>query len=150
MGREAPARYGSFFLKRGLHFTGRMLDNLWSSVCALAQDSGGGQAPLRHVLLIAAMPLLRKSSSTCQALMRNNWSNPKQACSTRLQEMERTTYPGEAVQIGIAGAFGVRTFNTATKEHHILPVSISMQGASCIVSLGSLHVEPPPYRIVNR
>ena len=67
-----------------------------------------------------------------------------------LQEMDCTVYKGEVVQIGVAGAFGVRTFNTTTEEHHILPVSISMQGASCIVSLGSLHMEPPPYRIVNR
>lgn len=149
MGREAPAQYGSFFLKRGLHFTGPMLDNLWSSVCALAQD-GDGLAPSRHVLLIAVMPLLMISSTVCQSPHDKLWSNPRQACSLLCKRWSEQLTKVEMVQIGIAGAFGVRTSNMATKEHHILPVSISMQGASCIVSLGSLHIEPPPYRIVNR
>lgn len=89
-------------------------------------------------------------STVCQSPHDKLWSNPRQACSLLCKRWSEQLTKVEMVQIGIAGAFGVRTSNMATKEHHILPVSISMQGASCIVSLGSLHIEPPPYRIVNR
>ena len=53
------------------------------------------------------------------------------------------------MQIGIVGDHGLRIFNPATKQHCILPVDVSLNGASFLITVGK-EAEQPPYRIENR
>ena len=53
------------------------------------------------------------------------------------------------MQIGIVGDHGLRLFNPATNQHCILPVEVSLNGTSFLVTVGK-EAEQPPYRIENR
>ena len=52
-------------------------------------------------------------------------------------------------QIGNVGDYGLRVYNPATNQHCILPVDVSLNGASFLITVGK-EAEQPPYRIENR
>ena len=54
-----------------------------------------------------------------------------------------------AVQIDIAGDFGLRVHNPSRKQHRILPVDIGLNSASYLITVGKATLAPP-YRIENR
>lgn len=56
---------------------------------------------------------------------------------------------GGTVQIANVGDYGLRVYNPSTKQHLILPVEVSLNGASFLVTVGK-EAEQPPYRIENR
>ncbi|KAK9808775.1 hypothetical protein WJX72_003363 [[Myrmecia] bisecta] len=54
-----------------------------------------------------------------------------------------------AFQIDGAGDFGLRVYSSSLKKHRIIPVDVSLNGASYLVTVGKEAVHPP-YRIENR
>ena len=53
------------------------------------------------------------------------------------------------VQIDTAGDFGLRVHNPSRKQHRILPVDISLNTASYLITVGKATLAPP-YRVENR
>lgn len=53
------------------------------------------------------------------------------------------------LQIANVGDYGLRVYNPVSKQHRILPVEVSLNGASFLVTVGK-EAEQPPYRIDNR
>ena len=66
-------------------------------------------------------------------------------CLDSLLTSQRGLFP--VLQIREVGDFGVRIFNGYT--HRILPVEISLNGGSYLVTIGR-SAQQPPYRIENR
>jgi len=53
------------------------------------------------------------------------------------------------LQIGNVGDYGLRVYNPSSRQHCILPVEVSLNGASFLITVGN-EAEQPPYRIENR